>query len=251
MSTRKRVNNAERSKWNAGNAAGGILGCRLCVGVPMTAHLHSAVVESTNSIIDFDAEARHAADGELDARFQSEAIPLLEPLYRHAMRMTRNHADAEDLLQDTMMKAYSAFRSFKQDTNLYGWLSRIMTNTYINGYRKQRRRPLHYLPGNFTEELQSTALHQSSTGTQSAEQQALDKLGDTVIREAMRALPDQFRLAVYYADVEGFSTKEIADLMQTPVGTVTSRVYRGRRMLRRFLAGVAEERENTMVEDAA
>jgi RNA polymerase sigma-70 factor, ECF subfamily len=183
MSTRKRVNNAERSKWNAGNAAGGVLGCRLCVGVPMTAQLHSAVAESTSSILDFDA-GRRVADGELVARFQSAAIPLLEPLYRHAMRMTRNHADAEDLLQDTMMKAYSAFQSFKQDTNLHGWLSRIMTNTFINGYRKERRRPVHYLPGNFTEELQATALHQSSTGTQSAEQQAMDKLGDTVIGTA-------------------------------------------------------------------
>jgi RNA polymerase sigma-70 factor (ECF subfamily) len=203
-----------------------------------TTGVHRAVVES-------------AADKNLRTRFESDVIPKLEPLYRHAMRLTRNHADAEDLLQDTMMKAYSAFRSFKQDTNVQGWLSRIMTNTYINGYRKQRRRPVHYLPGNFTEELQSTALHPSTAGTQSAEQQALDKLGDTVIAEAMRALPDQFRLAVYYADIEGFSTKEIADLMQTPVGTVTSRVYRGRRLLRHILADVANQRRNTTVDDAA
>jgi RNA polymerase sigma-70 factor (ECF subfamily) len=126
-----------------------------------------------------------------------------------------------------------------------------MTNTYINGYRKQRRRPVHYLPGNFTEEVQSTAIHPSTAGAQSAEQQALDKLGDTVIGEAMRALPDQFRLAVYYADVEGFSTKEISDLMQTPVGTVTSRVYRGRRLLRHLLADVVNQRGNSGIDDAA
>jgi RNA polymerase sigma-70 factor (ECF subfamily) len=217
----------------------------------MTAHLHSPVAESTSSTIDSGAQTRRATDGELHARFQSDAIPLLEPLYRHALRMTRNHADAEDLVQETMMKAHSAFRSFKQDTNLHGWLSRIMTNAYINTYRKQRRRPVHYLPGNFTEELQATAIHQSSTGTQSAEQQALDKLGDNVIREAMCALPDQFRVAVYYADVEGFSSKEIADLMQTPVGTVTSRLHRGRRLLRQLLADVGEQRGNTTVDDAA
>ena len=235
----ERVNNVERSKWNAGNASGGVLGCRVCAGVPVIAHVRNAGAGSASS------------DGELDARFVSDVIPLREPLYRHALRMTRNRPDAEDLVQETMMKAHSAFRSFKQDTNLHGWLSRIMTNAYINTYRKQRRRPVHYLPGNFTEELQATAIHQSSTGTQSAEQQALDKLGDNVIREAMCALPDQFRVAVYYADVEGFSSKEIADLMQTPVGTVTSRLHRGRRLLRQLLADVGEQRGNTTVDDAA
>jgi RNA polymerase sigma-70 factor, ECF subfamily len=203
-----------------------------------TTGLHDALVEST-------------ADTNLRTQFESDVIPQLESLYRHAMRMTRNHADAEDLLQDTMMKAYSAFQTFKQDTNVQGWLSRIMTNTYINGYRKQRRRPVHYLPGNFTEEVQSTAIHPSTAGAQSAEQQALDKLGDTVIGEAMRALPDQFRLAVYYADVEGFSTKEISDLMQTPVGTVTSRVYRGRHLLRHLLADVVNQRGDSGIDDAA
>jgi len=248
MSTRKRVNNAERSKWNG---AGGVLGCRLRVGVPMTAHLRSAVAESAGSTVDPKVQARRATENELSTRFQSDVIPLLELLYRHALRMTRNRVDAEDLLQETMLKAYTGLHSFKQETNLRGWLFRIMTNAYINTYRKERRSPVHYSTGNFTEELQATAIHQSSTGTQSSEQQALDKLGDNDVREAMCALPDQFRVAVYYADVEGFSTKEIADLMQTPVGTVTSRLHRGRRMLRHLLADVAEQRGKTTVDDAA
>ena len=123
------MNNAERSKWNAGNASGGVLGCRVCAGVPVTAHLRNAVAESASS------------DGGLDARFQSDVIPLLEPLYRQALRMTRNHADAEDLLQETMLKAYAGLQSFKQETNLRGWLFRIMTNAYINAYRRNSGSP--------------------------------------------------------------------------------------------------------------
>jgi RNA polymerase sigma-70 factor (ECF subfamily) len=244
------VNDAERNQWNAGNAAGGIRDRRLCVGVPMTAHLDSPVAESARSTVDPDAQACGAGGGELSARYQSDVIPLREPLYRQAMRMTRNHADAEDLVQDTM-KAYAGLATFKHETNLRGWLFRIMTNAYINTYRKERRRPVHYMPGHFTEEMQATAIHQSSTATRSAEQHALERLGDNEIREAMRALPDQFRMAVYYADVEGFSSKEIADLMQTPVGTVTSRLHRGRRLLRHLLADVTEQRGNTTVDDAA
>jgi RNA polymerase sigma-70 factor, ECF subfamily len=251
MGTRKRVNDAERNQWNAGNAAGGVRDRRLCVGVPMTAHLHSPVAESACSTVDPDTHARGADGGELSARYQSDVIPLREPLYRQAMRMTRNHADAEDLVQDTMMKAYAGLGTFKHETNLRGWLFRIMTNAYINTYRKERRRPVHYMPGHFAEELQATAIHQSSTATQSAEQHALERLGDNEIREAMRALPDQFRMAVYYADVEGLSSKEIADLMKTPVGTVTSRLHRGRRLLRHLLADVAEQRGDTTVDDAA
>jgi RNA polymerase sigma-70 factor (ECF subfamily) len=135
------------------------------------------------------------------------------------MRMTRNHADAEDLLQDTMVKACVSLRSRKHNTNLGGWLFRIMTNTYTDMYRKQRRHPVHYTT-RFTAEV--------AGADHSAEDQALNMLGHSGIRAAMRALPEQFRLAVYYADVEGFGYREIADLMQTPVGTVTSRVHRGR-----------------------
>jgi RNA polymerase sigma-70 factor, ECF subfamily len=217
----------------------------------MTAHLHSAVAESASSAVDPEPQARPATDGELNARFESGVIPLSEPLYRHAMRMTRNHADAEDLLQDTMLKAYAGLHSFKQETNLRGWLFRIMTNAYINGYRKKQRQPAQYTAGHITDALLATAAHHSSASSRSAEEETLNRLGDSGIREAMRALPDQFRAAVYYADIEGFSCKEIADLMQTPVGTVTSRLHRGRRLLRHLLADVAEQRATTTVDDAA
>jgi RNA polymerase sigma-70 factor, ECF subfamily len=235
----ERVNNVERSKWNAGNASGGVLGCRVCAGVPVTAHVRNAAAGSASS------------GGELDARFVSDVIPLREPLYRHALRMTRNRPDAEDLLQDTMLKAYAGLHSFKQDTNLRGWLYRIMTNAYINGYRKKQRQSAHYTAGLITDALLATAAHHSSMGPRSPEEEILNRLGDNEIREAMCALPDQFRVAVYYADVEGFSTKEVADLMQSPVGTVTSRLHRGRRLLRQLLGDVGEQRENTTVDDAA
>jgi RNA polymerase sigma-70 factor, ECF subfamily len=188
--------------------------------------------ESASSTIDPDAQARHATDGELSARFQSDVIPLREPLYRHAMRMTRNHADAEDLLQDTLVKAYADLRSFKQGTNFRSWLFRIMTNTYIDDYRKTRRHPAQYPTGLITEARLATAAHHWSTGPLSVEEQALNRLGDSTLQAAMCTLPEQFRLAVYYADVEGLRSREIADLMHTPVGTVMSRLHRGRRLLR-------------------
>jgi RNA polymerase sigma-70 factor (ECF subfamily) len=209
------------------------------------------VAESASSTIGPDVQARRAIDGELSARFQSDVSALREPLYRHARRMTRNHADAEDLLQDTLVKAYAGFRSFKQGTNLRGWLFRIMTNTYINDYRKKRRQPAHYPAGLITEALLATAAHHRSTGPRSAEEQALNRLGDSTLRPAMCALPEQFRLAVYYADVEGVPYKEIADLTHTPVGTVMSRLHRGRRLLRRLLTDVTEQRGYTAAEDAA
>jgi RNA polymerase sigma-70 factor, ECF subfamily len=195
----------------------------------MTTKSPIPVAESASSTIDPDTQARPAADDELSARFQSDVMPLLKPLYHHAMRMTRNHADAEDLLQDTMVKACASLRSRKHNTNLGGWLFRIMTNTYTDMYRRQRRHPVHYT-ARFTE---------VAGADHSAEDQALNMLGHSGIRAAMCALPEQFRLAVYYADVEGFGYREIADLMQTPVGTVTSRVHRGRRRLRQLLADVA------------
>jgi RNA polymerase sigma-70 factor (ECF subfamily) len=178
------------------------------------------ILESTGRTIDYGA-------------FDADVVPLLERLYGHAIRLTRNHADAEDLLQDTMVKACAHLRSRKENTNLHGWLFRVMTNTHTDICRKQRRHPVHYTSG-FTAEAAGT--HHS------AEDQALNALDHSGIRAAMRVLPEQLRLAVYYADVEGFGYREIADLMQTPVGTVTSRVHRGRRLLRRLLADVGEHR---------
>jgi RNA polymerase sigma-70 factor, ECF subfamily len=205
----------------------------------MTACSLSPVAEPASSTVDLDAQARPATVSELRSRFQSDVIPLLEPLYRHAMRIARNNA--EDLLQDTMMKAYAGLQSFEQDTNLHGWLFRIMTNAHINTYRKRQRRPAEYPIGHLTEALLATAAHHSPTGQRSAEEHALDRLGDNQIRAAMQALPERLRLAIYYADVEGLPCKEIADLMHTPLSTVTSRLHRGRRLLQGLLADVAQQ----------
>lgn len=178
---------------------------------------------------------------ELLARFEAEALPLLDQLYGAALRMTRNPTDAQDLVQDSYMKAYQAFSSFKPGTNLKAWMFRILTNTYINSYRKAQRRPTESSAEDMTDwQLAQSASH-DSVGLQSAEIEALKRIPDARISEALMSLSDDYRMVVYYADVEGMPYKDIAEVMDTPIGTVMSRLHRGRKLLRAKLKDVAAE----------
>jgi RNA polymerase sigma-70 factor, ECF subfamily len=175
--------------------------------------------------------------------FEDQALQYMDQLYAAALRMTRNPADAGDLVQETYVKAYAAFQSFEQGTNLKAWLYRILTNTYINIYRKNQREPYQ----GAIDDLEDWQLGGAESLTQgrtarSAEAEAIDHLPDSDVKAALQSIPEDFRLAVYLADVEGFSYQEIADIMKTPVGTVMSRLHRGRRLLRDLLADYARER---------
>ncbi|HMQ26372.1 MAG TPA: sigma-70 family RNA polymerase sigma factor [Acidimicrobiales bacterium] len=178
------------------------------------------------------------------ADFAEQAMPLMGSLYSGALRMTRNPADAEDLVQETYLKAYRAFGSFQEGTNLKAWLFRILTNTFINTYRAKKRRP----DESDLDEVEDLYLYRRLGGLEaveagrSAEDELLDHVTDAEVKEAIESLPEQFRVAVLLADVEGFSYKEIAEILDIPIGTVMSRLHRGRKGLQKRLYEYAVDR---------
>jgi RNA polymerase sigma-70 factor, ECF subfamily len=207
------------------------------------------VAEASGAAAHSGCAARYESDAELTARFERDAIPLLDQLYGGARRMTRTRADAEDLVQDTMLKAYAGFRSFQQGTHLKAWLFRIMHNTWINNHHKTRRRPIEHLCGQFTDQQHVAGYHRS-LHCRSAEVEALEALPDSELTEALDAMPANLRMTVYYADVHGHSYQEIADIMDIPIGTVMSRLHHARRGLRILLADLARERRLVRVTTA-
>ena len=189
-----------------------------------------------------DVTAERAA-ADKRALFEEQALPFMDQLYAAAMRMTRNPSDAADLVQETFVKAFQAFAQYQQGTNLKAWLYRIQTNTFINNYRKKQRDPYQGTIDDLEDwQLGGAESVTQSLSTRSAEAEAIDHLPDSAVKDALQSIPEDFRLAVYFADVEGFSYQEIADIMKTPVGTVMSRLHRGRRMLRDLLSDYARGR---------
>jgi RNA polymerase sigma-70 factor, ECF subfamily len=175
-------------------------------------------------------------------RFERDVLPLLPSLYGAALRMTRNPADAEDLVQETYLRAFRGFAGFTEGTNLKAWLYRILTNGFINSYRKKQREP-QIVEG--PDDLEEWYLYDRLGGQrveESAEEEVLDRIPDEAVKRALESLPENFRIPVLLADVEGFSYKEIAEIMDTPIGTVMSRLHRGRKALERALWDTAQQR---------
>lgn len=206
------------------------------------------MIRSANESHLTDNHETEETEAERDARFEADALPFIDQLYAAALRMTRNPADAEDVVQETYAKAYASFHQFTPGTNLKAWLYRILTNTYINSYRKKQRQP-QIADGDAIEDWQlARAESHTSSGLKSAETEALEHLPDSDVKDALHQLAPDFRLAVFLADVEGFSYREIAEIMGTPIGTVMSRLNRGRNQLRNLLSSYATERGLTQRE---
>jgi RNA polymerase sigma-70 factor (ECF subfamily) len=177
------------------------------------------------------------------ATFVDDAMQYAPQLYSAALRMTRNPTDAEDLLQETFLKAYRGYHTFKQGTNLRAWLYRILTNTFINEYRKQTRRPTEVELGELEDMYLFNRLGEAGGGAaRSAEDEALERFVDEDIKAALEDLPEIFRIPVLLADVDGFSYKEIAEIVDIPMGTVMSRLHRGRNALQKALWDKTEQR---------
>jgi RNA polymerase sigma-70 factor (ECF subfamily) len=188
--------------------------------------------------------AREETEEERRARFERDAMPLMPQLYSAALRLTRNPADAEDLVQEAYLRAYRGFGGFTEGTNLKAWLYRILTNTFINAYRKRQRQPITVLEEEIPDWYLYDRLNENggSRDTASAEAQVLERMPDEDVQAALDALPEAFRMAVWLADVEGFSYKEIAQILGIPIGTVMSRLHRGRKSLEKMLWEKVRER---------
>jgi RNA polymerase sigma-70 factor (ECF subfamily) len=208
--------------------------------VPMTERTH--LDAPTQAERDASVDVSEETPDQRAARFEREAMPLLDQMYSAALRTARNPTDAEDLVQETYAKAFAAFHQYRPGTNLKAWMYRILTNTYINTYRKKQRQPKESDSSDVEDYQLARAEQHTSRGLRSAEVEALDHLPDSDVKRALASIGEDFRMAVYLADVEGFAYKEIAEIMDTPIGTVMSRLHRGRRQLRDLLTDYAVDR---------